>query len=214
MPEKEESFVEIYRKTLCLLQLALLKRLTSFKLDVTDYYWDGDMASENPEDDSHGLIPAAFGHSTLQRFFLKAAHVSFPELNIGLPSSLPISTSLKYVEIPTCSTSFYFIDPLKFLPVVRHIHFGLREPHRLVQPHKYLRSLVLELYYWPLIEFHSFLIQLVVLQKLTVYGFAGREKNKLFDYTCLLPILSNLRLVDINISIFVQPEDETVEQFK
>ena len=82
-----------------------MTRLASFKLDITDYYWDGDINSENPEDDSHGLIPAAFGHSTLQRFFLKAAYVSFPEFNIGLPSSLPVSTSLKYVEIPTIAIS-------------------------------------------------------------------------------------------------------------
>jgi hypothetical protein len=172
------------------------------------------MNSDNPEDDSHGLIPAAFSHPTLQSFILKAAYVSFPEINIGLPSSLPVSTSLKYVEIPTSSTSFYFIDPLKFLPFVRHIHFGLHVPHRLVHPHTYLRSLILELCYCPLIALHSFLIQLVVLQKLTVYGFAAREKDKLFDYTCLFPIFSTLRSVDINISIAVQPEDQTEEQFK
>jgi len=145
---------------------------------------------------------------------LKASFVSYPEFNNGLPSSLPISTSLKYVDIPTFSTAFYFIDPLNLLPVVRHIHFGLRVPHRLVHPHTYLRSLILELCYWPLIDFHSFLVQLVVLQKLTVYGFAAREKNKLFDYTCLFPIFLKLRQININISIDIKPGDETIEQFR
>jgi hypothetical protein len=189
-----------------------LIRLISFKLDIVGHY-SGSEDSEDPEDASHGLIPAAFGHPTLQRFILKAPYVSFPECNNGLPSSVPISTSLKYVEIPTFSTVFYFIDPLKLLPVVRHIHFGLPVPHRLLHPHKYLRSLILDLYYWPLHATHSFLVQLVALQKLRIYGFAGRTKEKLFDFTCLFPIFSTLRLVDINISIYIQPEDET-EQFK
>lgn len=189
--------------------------LVSFKLNITNYYWDGDINSDNPEDDSHGLIPAAFAHPTLQRFILTAPYVSFPEYNIGLPSTLPISTSLKYVELLTISTSFYFIDPLKFLPVVRHIHLGLRVPHRLVHPHTHLRSLILELCHWPLAALHSFLVQLVALKKLNMYGFIlDRDETKLFDCVCLLPIFSTLQLVDINISIYMQPEDQTVEQFQ
>jgi hypothetical protein len=172
------------------------------------------MNSDNPEDDSHGLIPAAFGHPTLQRFSLKAPYVSFSEYNNGLQCPIPISTSLKYVEIPTFATSFYFIDPLNWLPVVRHIHFGLSVPHRLVHPHMYLRSLVLDLYYWPLVALHSFLVKLVALQKLRIYGFADRRNDKLFNFTCLFPIFSTLRLIDINISICIKSEDETVEQFK
>ena len=191
-----------------------MTRLTLFNFNIIGYYWDLSVRPKLPEDDIHDLIHAAFDHPTLQRFILKAPRLLFPELNTGLLSSLPVSTSLKYVKIPAFATSFYFIDPLNWLPVVRHIHFGLRVPHRLVNPHTYLRSLILDLYYWPLIALHSCLVQLVALKKLTVYGFVDREGKKLFDYTCLLPILSTLRLVDINLSICVQPEDETVEQFK
>ena len=160
------------------------------------------------------MIPAAFAHSTLQRFTLKAPSVSFPECNNGLPSNLPVSTSLKYVELPTISTCFYFIDPLRFLPVVSHIHLGLRVPHRLDHPHTYLRSLILELCYWSLPALHSFLLQLVVLKKLHIYGFTNLEGHKLFDYTCLLPIFSTLQMIDMNISICLNPQDETIERFQ
>ncbi|CAF3491958.1 unnamed protein product [Rotaria socialis] len=195
-------------------ELLALKKLTSFKLNITGYFWNGEDDYEDPEDESHGLIPAALAHSTLKCFTLKAPYVSFPECNNGLPSSLPVSSSLQYVEIPSYFTSFCFVDPLNLFPVVRHIYFGSRRPHRLVHPHVHLCSLVLEIYYWPVVDLYSFLIQLVVLKKLTVYGFVDFKEKQIFDCTCLLPLMSALRVVDINVSIHVLPDDETVEQFK